>query len=181
MKKSHRFAAAGAALALAGTAALAGPAIAGPAPTVPGLCWVLSGGGWLGAPCPSTTGDAKPAPAPAPESAPAGPAPEAKAGQSVTGYRIGGATRWETAALISRANYEPGVDNVYLANPNGIDALAASTTLDGPLLLVPPTGALPAPVVAELKRLDPAAVTVLGGPGAVSDAVFAAAVEAARQ
>ncbi|MEO8462775.1 MAG: cell wall-binding repeat-containing protein, partial [Chloroflexota bacterium] len=43
---------------------------------------------------------------------------------------------------------------------------------NGPVLLVMPT-AIPSVVAAELVRLAPARVVILGGTGAVSDAVMA--------
>jgi putative cell wall-binding protein len=43
---------------------------------------------------------------------------------------------------------------------------------NSPLLLVPNTF-IPAVVIAELSRLQPARIIVLGGPASVSDAVMA--------
>jgi hypothetical protein len=56
------------------------------------------------------------------------------------------------------------------------DALAggAAAGLTGSPLLVVPANSLPGAVAAEVERLDPGHITVLGGPGAVSIAVFAA-------
>jgi peptidoglycan-N-acetylglucosamine deacetylase len=56
-------------------------------------------------------------------------------------------------------------------------ALLAGGALAGkdgsPLLLVPSTGRLPASVRAELIRLSPSRIVVLGGPNSVSDAMVA--------
>lgn len=98
--------------------------------------------------------------------------------------RHDGADRYATAADASRATFEPGVPRVLLATGQSFaDALAAGPVagrLGAPVLLVQPTQ-LPEATRAELARLDPGAVTVLGGPAAVSDDVLAqvrAAVDA---
>ncbi|WP_404430611.1 cell wall-binding repeat-containing protein [Microbacterium lacus] len=90
--------------------------------------------------------------------------------------RIGGADRFETAALVSASRYPMGADTVFVANGlNYPDALAggsAASSVDAPILLALPNGAVPAATVAELSRLSPRNIVVLGGPGAVSDAVL---------
>jgi hypothetical protein len=95
--------------------------------------------------------------------------------RSVMPVRQGGADRYATAATISAWTYAPGVPVVYIASGKGFaDALAgapAAGTAGGPLLLVPNTS-IPAVVAAELDRLDPARIIVLGGPASVSDAVL---------
>ncbi|GAA1938037.1 cell wall-binding repeat-containing protein [Agromyces allii] len=89
--------------------------------------------------------------------------------------RIAGARRYETAALVSASHFEPGVPVVYLANgENFPDALAGAPLAgleEGPVLLTPPTGLSPA-AEAELLRLHPAKVVVLGGTPAVGAAVI---------
>ncbi|MCD2443161.1 cell wall-binding repeat-containing protein [Agromyces sp. SYSU K20354] len=91
--------------------------------------------------------------------------------------RIAGADRYATAVAISRAGFAPRVCNIYIASGVGYaDALAAAAEASGhsgqdPVLLVRPNS-IPAEVVAEIKRLRPSHVTVMGGTGAVSDAVF---------
>ena len=109
--------------------------------------------------------------------APAGADPEST-------VRHQGTDRYATAAAVSQAAFDPGVPRVLLATGRSFaDALGAGAVagrLGAPVLLVQPTQ-LPEATRAELVRLDPAAVTVLGGPAAVSDAVVAqveAAVEA---
>ena len=88
--------------------------------------------------------------------------------------RIAGADRYATAAAISSVSYNPGVPVVYIATGSGYaDALAGAPVAGrdrGPLLLVPGTS-IPASVAAELTRLAPARIVVLGGSGAVSAAV----------
>ena len=88
--------------------------------------------------------------------------------------RLGGADRYATAVAVSAATYSPGVSVAYLASGTGFaDALAgapAAGMQGGPVLLVTPTS-IPAVVVAELTRLHPARIVILGGTGAVSGAV----------
>ncbi len=90
--------------------------------------------------------------------------------------RLAGANRYATAVAISQAYFSPGVPVVYLATgTNFPDALAGGPPggkFGGPVLLVQPT-AIPAAVQAELLRLNPAKVVILGGTGAVSGAVEA--------
>lgn len=104
-----------------------------------------------------------------PVASPAGAAPDST-------VRHDGVDRYATAAEASQATFDPGVPQVLLATGRSFaDALAAGAVagrLGAPVLLVQPTQ-LPEATRAELVRLDPAAVTVLGGPAAVSDAVVA--------
>jgi putative cell wall-binding protein len=96
---------------------------------------------------------------------------------SVTTARIGGTDRFDTAARISADTFAPGVPAVYLATGLSYpDALAASAATRGaaPILLVRPDS-IPAVVAAELTRLAPAQVHIVGGAGVVSDAVAAEA------
>lgn len=92
--------------------------------------------------------------------------------------RIGGANRFATAAAISADAFPNGAPVVYLATgANYPDALAAGATAGrdgGPILLVR-SDAMPAATAAELARLRPSRIVIMGGPGAVSDAVVAAA------
>jgi putative cell wall-binding protein len=93
--------------------------------------------------------------------------------------RIAGATRYATAAAVSAATYEPGAATLDLATgANFPDALSAGPR-GGPLTLVPPAGALPPEVVAEVVRLAAGSLVALGGPGALPDAAIAG-VAAAR-
>jgi len=91
--------------------------------------------------------------------------------------RIGGADRFETAALISREFASPGVERVFIANGmNFPDALAGSAVAarDGsPVLLVSPT-TIPGATAAELRRLDPDEIVILGGNATVGQAVATA-------
>lgn len=88
--------------------------------------------------------------------------------------RLAGANRYDTAVAISSASFS-SAEVVYVATGlNFPDALAAGPVAGvtaGPLLLVPGTS-LPASVQAELSRLDPDAVVVLGSAGVVSENVI---------
>jgi putative cell wall-binding protein len=90
--------------------------------------------------------------------------------------RLNGNDRYQTAAQISMATWDQGeVLEVVLANGTTFpDALAwgASGLGSGPLLLTE-RDRLPDATRAELARLKPCYVVVLGGTSAVSDAVFA--------
>ncbi|HWS58868.1 MAG TPA: cell wall-binding repeat-containing protein [Actinotalea sp.] len=92
--------------------------------------------------------------------------------------RLGGADRYATAALVS-AEFEPGVPVALLATgTNYADAMTGAAlggARGGPMLLTGPD-ALPEPVAAELARLRPEQVVVLGSESVVS---AAAAAEAA--
>lgn len=94
---------------------------------------------------------------------------------SVEVRRIAGPDRWATAAAISGGFVAP-VPTVYIASGvNYPDALAGGAavggTTGGPLLLVEPD-AIPAATAAELTRLEPTNIYVLGGTAAISDSVM---------
>ncbi|MFE6967569.1 cell wall-binding repeat-containing protein [Agromyces sp. NPDC057679] len=87
--------------------------------------------------------------------------------------RIGGADRYATALAISKRFFPDGADRVYVATgANFPDALAASPVAGinhAPLIIVPPSGLTPA-IRAELTRLDPTSIHILGGTGVISAA-----------
>jgi putative cell wall-binding protein len=92
--------------------------------------------------------------------------------------RIYGADRYATAVGVSQANYVAnGATTVYVATganfPDGLAGSPVAGSLPGPLLLVP-TNVLPSLVAAELQRLSPDTVVILGGGGAISEGVVAA-------
>ncbi|MEE8600400.1 spondin domain-containing protein [Euzebya tangerina] len=94
-----------------------------------------------------------------------------------TGSRLDGATRIETAIAISNRAFPDGADVVYLANADSfVDAVAGGTLTDGPVLLVPGDGDLPAIVDAEIDRVDPDEVIALGGVDAISNSILDAAI-----
>ena len=79
-------------------------------------------------------------------------------------------------AAASTYTFGTGVPVAYIATgQNFPDALAGSAAAGhegGPLLNVR-GGSIPGPVAAELDRLNPARIVVLGGSAVVSDAVAA--------
>jgi putative cell wall-binding protein len=88
--------------------------------------------------------------------------------------RIAGTDRVATAAALSAAAFDPGVDVVYVATASSFaDALAAGplAALDGAPILLVERDSIPAATATELDRLDPGRIVVLGGTAAVSDAV----------
>ena len=91
--------------------------------------------------------------------------------------RRAGPDRYATSAAVSAASYPAGTPVAYIATgqafPDALAGGAAAATLTGPVLLVTPT-AIPTPIQAELRRLTPGRIVVLGGPAAVSDAVLTA-------
>ena len=89
--------------------------------------------------------------------------------------RLAGGDRYATAAAIVRDSFPAGpVPVVFVATGEAFaDALAggpAADVLGGPVLPVARAG-LPAPIRGELTRLRPGRIVILGGPGAVSDAL----------
>jgi len=96
--------------------------------------------------------------------------------------RLAGADRYATAAAVSAATYGPGVPVVYLATganfPDALAGAAAAGHTGGPLLLVA-KDSLPAATKAELARLKPARIVVLGSTSVVSVSVSLAAESAA--
>lgn len=94
--------------------------------------------------------------------------------------RLAGADRVATSAEIAKtvvANH-PEMNTVYLAEQGkGIDALAAGSLIDGPVVLVPTQGIIPAAVQTAIKSINPQRVVALGGVGAVSDGMLVQAGE----
>lgn len=97
-------------------------------------------------------------------------------GYSAAVSRLGGHDRYDTAAIISRAFFSPGPSAVFVATganfPDALSGGAAAALTRGAMLLVRDT-AVPPATAAELIRLHPAHVYVLGSTGVVSDAVAA--------
>nr|WP_306238999.1 peroxidase family protein [Ornithinimicrobium cryptoxanthini] len=90
--------------------------------------------------------------------------------------RLGGINRYQTSELVSQHFATPG-GTVYIATGTSYpDALAASSPAglsNAPILLVPPTG-LTASLEAELLRLAPNRVVVLGGVSTIPDSTMVA-------
>ena len=91
-----------------------------------------------------------------------------------TVQRWSGATRYDTAAAISRSSFSPGVAVAYLATgtnfPDALSGGAVAGRNGGPILLVN-RDQLPAATAAELARLRPQKIVVLGGTSVISEAV----------
>ncbi|MGN6426854.1 MAG: cell wall-binding repeat-containing protein [Leifsonia sp.] len=91
--------------------------------------------------------------------------------------RIAGPDRYTTSAAISRATASTGTVAYVVSGEVFADALSAGAlaarTAGAPVLLVTHSG-IPASIDAELKRLTPSSIVVVGGPGSVSDAVLSA-------
>ena len=79
----------------------------------------------------------------------------------------------EVALAFAQSTFPDGAATVTIARSDTFpDALASGLLqADGPMLLVPPTGVLPRSVAAEITRLDPDEVRILGGTAAVDQSV----------
>ena len=90
--------------------------------------------------------------------------------------RFAGTNRYGTAAAVSAASFAPGVPVAYVATggnfPDALAAGAAAAHDGGPVLLVGPSS-VPPETAAELDRLQPGRIVVVGGSGVVPDAVVA--------
>jgi len=88
--------------------------------------------------------------------------------------RLAGSDRYDTAIAVSRSAFPQGADTVYLATgstfPDALSAVPAAGRNAAPILLAPTAQTLPAAVRAELKRLAPDRVVLLGGAGVVTAA-----------
>jgi spore germination protein YaaH/putative cell wall-binding protein len=88
--------------------------------------------------------------------------------------RVAGADRYATAAAISRTYFASGVSVAYVATgatfPDALSAGAAAATRGAPVLLVK-RDSVPAATAAELTRLHPGRIVVVGGTAAVGSAV----------
>lgn len=90
--------------------------------------------------------------------------------------RIAGNNRYTTAVELSQQLFAPDVDNVVIVNgelfPDAVAGGAIAAARGGPVLLVQHDD-IPDTVALELERLNPDAITVLGGSAAVADSVVA--------
>lgn len=91
--------------------------------------------------------------------------------------RIAGPDRYGTGVTASQS-FASGVDTVFVADaanyPDALAAGAAAGVQGGPVLLVPPSGALPASVIQALAYLKPTHIVIVGGSGVVSNDVAGA-------
>lgn len=97
---------------------------------------------------------------------------------ALTSTRISGADRYATSAAASRATHAGTVGTVFLASgenfPDALAAGPAAAQLMGSLLLSRPDG-IPPGIRAEIERLAPSRIVLVGGEGALSAAVEASA------
>lgn len=88
---------------------------------------------------------------------------------------VKGASRYETAIKVSQAAYPSGAPAVELATganfPDALCAAPLATAFGGPILLVPPSGTLDAGVLAEINRLHPSTVFIIGSSGVVQSGI----------
>jgi putative cell wall-binding protein/peptidoglycan/xylan/chitin deacetylase (PgdA/CDA1 family) len=93
-----------------------------------------------------------------------------------TVVRLGGADRYAVSAAVSASTFAPNVPVAYVASgevfPDALSGSAAAGKLGGPVLLVT-KNTIPSSIGAELARLHPAKIVVLGGVNTVSDGVVA--------
>ncbi|NLG19943.1 MAG: S8 family serine peptidase [Actinomycetales bacterium] len=87
--------------------------------------------------------------------------------------RLAGDDRYSTAAAVS-GTFAPGGPVAFVATgqnyPDALTGSALAGSLEAPVVLTK-TDHLPAVTAAELQRLEPQRVVVLGGPTVVSDAI----------
>ena len=92
----------------------------------------------------------------------------------VTTVRMAGNDRFQTAAQISADVYPSGASTVFVAAgtnfADGLAAAPAAAQASAPLLLVQ-TDVVPSSTAAELQRLAPTRVVIVGGTRVVSEAV----------
>lgn len=88
--------------------------------------------------------------------------------------RLAGTNRYETAARIAAAKFPKSASSVVLATgsefPDALAGGAAASTIPAPLLLTKPKS-IPAATRAQIDRLSPDQVVVLGGTSAISKRV----------
>ncbi|MEO7147203.1 MAG: cell wall-binding repeat-containing protein, partial [Terrimesophilobacter sp.] len=89
--------------------------------------------------------------------------------------RVSGADRFSTAVAVSQAAYPGGAPVVYVAQganyPDALGAAPAAVKEGGPLLLTDSNTLTPV-VKAEIERLNPSKIVVVGGTGVIKPAVF---------
>ena len=94
--------------------------------------------------------------------------------KAATVDRLSGSDREATAVAVSRAAWPTGAGTVMLATSydyaDALSAAAAAGRVSASLLLTP-ANALPTDVAAELKRLAPKRVILVGGEGVLSSAL----------
>jgi putative cell wall-binding protein/beta-lactamase class A len=91
-----------------------------------------------------------------------------------TTSRIGGENRYAVSAQVSATSFPDGAATVYVTSgetfPDALSAAPAAASEDAPLLLTAPS-ALPSVIEAEVARLAPERIVIVGGTASVSPAV----------
>lgn len=99
------------------------------------------------------------------------------AAAGVTPSRISGADRYEVSAAVSAANFPAGTDTVFIASgaifTDALSGAPAAVVHKGPMLLVT-SSRIPDAIRAELTRLKPRTIVILGGPHSVGSGVATA-------
>ncbi|MDN4599270.1 cell wall-binding repeat-containing protein [Leifsonia sp. NPDC014704] len=94
-----------------------------------------------------------------------------------TTARVSGGDRFTTAVSISQQSYPGTAPVVYVASglgyPDALGAGPAAVKQGGPLLLTT-SWSLPDATAAEIRRLHPSQIVVVGGPNSVSGSVYSA-------
>ncbi|TDB39654.1 MAG: hypothetical protein D9V44_01435 [Actinobacteria bacterium] len=88
---------------------------------------------------------------------------------------VAGSNRYATSVAASQKSYPDGASTVVIATgrnwPDALGGTALAGVVDGPILLTDPAR-MPAVVLAEVERLDPSRVYVLGSQSAVGSYVI---------
>jgi YVTN family beta-propeller protein len=104
-----------------------------------------------------------------------GAAVETALGAVAPTTRVAGADRFAVSAAVSADAFASGANTVFVASgavfPDALSGGAAAANNDAPVLLVTANG-VPTPVAAELQRLHPSRIVVLGGNATISDSVY---------
>lgn len=99
------------------------------------------------------------------------------AAAGVTPSRVSGADRYEVSAAVSAANFPAGTDTVFVASgaifTDALSGAPAAVVHRGPMLLVT-SSRIPDAIRAELTRLKPRTIVILGGPNSVGSGVATA-------
>ncbi|MDO9397995.1 MAG: cell wall-binding repeat-containing protein [Herbiconiux sp.] len=97
--------------------------------------------------------------------------------------RVSGVDRYASAVEASKAGWSQGAETVYVVSgevfPDALSATPAAASDDAPILLVQ-RGGIPESVQAELDRLSPASIIIVGGTDSVSPEVESALSEQAE-
>lgn len=91
-----------------------------------------------------------------------------------TSTRVAGRTRIDTAIEVSKTYFPQSTETVFVANalnfPDALSAGPAAARQESPLLLTMP-GEAPTSVLAEIRRLAPQSIQIVGGTSVVSSEV----------